>query len=850
MDTREALANGECWGPSGAVPIPGDYDGDGADDAAIYDPGTRTWNIYSVKRDEFLLRDGVWGVEGATPVSADYDGDGKADPALYQESSGTWSGLLSGNGYQLGTLSFGAQGGVPVPADYNGDGRAEPALYSSEAGKYYIWIWSQWTFLEFNAPTGGVACPGRFYFSDVYNMTLFQTGVEASHGVMGNGGGKFDIIIPEGSSPLNNGIIAGLAAFSAIVAPISFGLQVFDVGYGILQAVGVIPDPQQQMIEMLNQMDKKLDEINGRLGVIEKKLDELMKLIELKIEELKVEGWYGKIADKISFILNNHATLSKMASKDYRTNTPFDTRTQDMSTLLETLDKKDIQNLMGEMGVNMLEGLSVSGEGFIDLFTNHLINNHIKRGKNPLFCYLNLEYMFGRVLTYEYRGAQLTMEFLERKKGAAAATHWRDDTFLAGKYGILAQTDKFYNCVHRLVEAATDTGFYLVCPEADRRFLPKDVTEIYSRANFVASYLSPKKYFSGLVGQLIGEPGRIKKYGDDKLVKANYTAPPCEKNGLLKDTRITKEVPLMRRELRTAPAMTKNLFPYASSAEWLIYEQHSPGSYHVTTTKEMAFDLFALANAPAGDYQITVAGERESEPSQTVTVKWRSKDYVTLVSPDTPDAKLYGYFVVPVRHYVGDHPGSAPWKDPVRRYFTDWQQFIWQIKFSFSDDRYFNYICHHVSIDTLPWDPFSTGPGGPNNFWFLWEDSVPISLPKKADAMNNRIVGLYAKSWLEWKGNNQESQLWHTIGIGNDLADYDGRADCVHKPDVRCVEPTKFDGEATAIGSVKPSREHLSVFSSARGRCWRPYGWNIDAWEKVYVDRMILYIPEGQGSGQ
>jgi len=834
MDTREALANGECWGPSGAVPIPGDYDGDGADDAAIYDPGTRTWNIYSVKRDEFLLRDGVWGVEGATPVSADYDGDGKADPALYQASSGTWTGLLSSNGYRLGTLSFGAPGDVPVPADYDGDGRTEPALYSAESGKYYIRLWTDGTVLEFDVPADGIACPARFYIQDVYNMAVFQTDVEPPLGVMGNSGGKFDIIIPEASSPVNNGILDKFAAISSVIAPFSFGLQVFDLGYGILQAVGVIPDPQQQMLEMLNQMDKKLDEINGRLVVIEKKIDNLQRLIEMKFEEVQRDIKWGPLSQKITTILAAHNTLRPMVSTNYVTTHSFAERQAAVSGIVQRLQYDNIQSVTEQLAVNLMAEVESSGRGFLDIYTDYLIRNHVKRGKNLLFCYLNLEYLFGRVLAHEYKGAQLTMELLERTSSAGAATQWRDSIFLGGQYGLVAQMDKFHDCVHRLVEAATDTGFYLICPPADRRFLPADVTEIYSRTNFVAAYCSPN-FYHGLVGRLIGEPGRIKKYGDDKLLKATYTVPPYEDNGFLKNTRITKEVPLMRRELRTAPAMTT---PYASAAEWLIYTETSPGNYHVTTTNQMAFDIFALPDyKQVGEVEISVQDNHgnKPEPDQKVTLQWRSNDYVTVVSPDTPDAVPYGYFIMPVRHYVSQHPGGAHWGEPVRRYFTDWKQFGYCMEFSFNDDREESHICHHVYPKT------SENRSG-DNFWFLWEDSVPINLPK-AETMNNRTVGLYAKSWLEWKGNNQESQLWHTIGIGNDLASYTAQADCVHQRDVRCVSPQRFNGTATVTGNVDPARQYLSVFSSARGKCWRPYAWIIDAHEMVTVERLILYIP-------
>src|ERR1700674_686377 len=40
-----------------------------------------------------------WGVSTAVPIQGDYDGDGKADPAVYRPSTGQWFILKSSTGY-------------------------------------------------------------------------------------------------------------------------------------------------------------------------------------------------------------------------------------------------------------------------------------------------------------------------------------------------------------------------------------------------------------------------------------------------------------------------------------------------------------------------------------------------------------------------------------------------------------------------------------------------------------------------------------------------------------------------------------------------------------------------------
>jgi hypothetical protein len=66
------------------IATPGDFDGDGKTDCALYDPATESWYIVSSATGV-----GTWtayGVSDAEPVPADYDGDGKMDLAVYSPS--------------------------------------------------------------------------------------------------------------------------------------------------------------------------------------------------------------------------------------------------------------------------------------------------------------------------------------------------------------------------------------------------------------------------------------------------------------------------------------------------------------------------------------------------------------------------------------------------------------------------------------------------------------------------------------------------------------------------------------------------------------------------------------------
>ena len=69
------------------IPVPGDYDGDGKIDLAIFRPETAEFFVR--QSSNVIVAVTRWGIAGGgdVPVTGDYDGDGKMDKAIFRPST-------------------------------------------------------------------------------------------------------------------------------------------------------------------------------------------------------------------------------------------------------------------------------------------------------------------------------------------------------------------------------------------------------------------------------------------------------------------------------------------------------------------------------------------------------------------------------------------------------------------------------------------------------------------------------------------------------------------------------------------------------------------------------------------
>ena len=78
------------------IPVPGDYDGVGYTELAVYRPSTGQWFVHEPNGSTEMLATFGWAGTGAgtglhdLPVPGDYDGVGHTELAVYRPSTGTW----------------------------------------------------------------------------------------------------------------------------------------------------------------------------------------------------------------------------------------------------------------------------------------------------------------------------------------------------------------------------------------------------------------------------------------------------------------------------------------------------------------------------------------------------------------------------------------------------------------------------------------------------------------------------------------------------------------------------------------------------------------------------------------
>lgn len=121
------------------TPAPGDYDGDGRFDIAVFRnevDGTGTFFILQSSTN--TVRAVRFGLGSDLVIPGDYDGDGRTDVAVVRQGNPFQFFILRSSDNTILGVSFGEKPQIPVPGDYDGDGRTDIAVFDPRNGFFFI----------------------------------------------------------------------------------------------------------------------------------------------------------------------------------------------------------------------------------------------------------------------------------------------------------------------------------------------------------------------------------------------------------------------------------------------------------------------------------------------------------------------------------------------------------------------------------------------------------------------------------------------------------------------------------------------------------------------------------------
>jgi len=172
---------GEQWGNAGMSAVPGDYNGDGVSDLAVYDYSVshEGWSVKSLGGASSMGVDVSCGDMGALPLWGDYMFGNASCLAAYEAGAGIWKFKDASGFFGMSITNWGGVGLIPVPGDYNGDGHFDLALYETATGNWYIkdtWSTDPICFGQNWGGAGLIPVPGDYNGDAIYDLAVYHPG--------------------------------------------------------------------------------------------------------------------------------------------------------------------------------------------------------------------------------------------------------------------------------------------------------------------------------------------------------------------------------------------------------------------------------------------------------------------------------------------------------------------------------------------------------------------------------------------------------------------------------------------------------------------------------------------------
>lgn len=428
-------------------------------------------------------------------------------------------------------------------------------------------------------------------------------------------------------------------------------------------------DPNQDMIDAIDEMNAKLDIIINQLAAIKKELDSILTAIELSTDiiiNIEQQLAIKTPQDTINNVfLNLQALDSSQLGTDGGKELATDLAKDILNTSRSNIDQQIYSIYSGIMG------LATQSQGVLYTLTSTLVD---KSGDGALlYRYEVLQSYFKSLLQVQLKGANLMIEALHHRDDPPptldragqmepseigpgdypnSAKDWMEKKFMP----MLAdEVEEFLRCTERVVLAECDLR--TDASGISQGFLPNDADTIFSKADFIAAQISPSRHPFGLVVRLIGEPDTVNAIFSNYQVQANgEVMQPVQFSGNTEDV------------VYLVPVEKWNDWPDGATKKymqwnWNTYSEDSPHNYdgflEFTLANHIAVAGYALDTATEGaSYAVDTTFPHEyATANVTAVLLDDNMETVTQEPPqegdDPPPSHVWAHATLPIRHVQG-----------------------------------------------------------------------------------------------------------------------------------------------------------------------------------------------------